>query len=362
MGLTCGIVGLPNVGKSTLFNALTNSKVLAANYPFATIEPNVGLVTVPDQRIAALVDIYQPKKITPTTFEFTDIAGLVKGASKGEGLGNQFLSHIREVDAIAHVVRCFPNPLMPAELNPVDDIETVELELIFADLDIVEKRLPKIEKKAEMKTDPDIVKEFAILSKIQQCLLDGQPIRSLGLDANDQARVAAYAFLTLKPVLYIANIDVDDVGKTNPFVEQVIAYASERLSPVIEISAQIESELAELDEEERVMFMEDLGLNRSGFDQMIQTAYHLLGLQTFFTCGEKEVRAWTFRQGMTARQCAGLIHSDMERGFIRAETTTVDDVVAYGSELGAKEKGKWRLEGKDYNVKDGDILFFRFNV
>jgi GTP-binding protein YchF len=206
------------------------------------------------------------------------------------------------------------------------------------------------------------VKEFAILSKIQQCLLDGQPIRSLGLDANDQARVAAYAFLTLKPVLYIANIDVDDVGKKNPFVEQVTTYASERQAPVIEISAQIESELAELEAEERLMFMEDLGLNRSGFDQMIQTAYSLLGLQTFFTCGEKEVRAWTFRQGMTAKQCAGLIHSDMERGFIRAETTTVDDVVTYGSELGAKEKGKWRLEGKDYNVKDGDILFFRFNV
>ncbi len=362
MGLTCGIVGVPNAGKSTLFNALTKSKALAANYPFATIEPNIGMVEVPDTRIADLITIYNPKKVIPTYFEFTDIAGLVKGASKGEGLGNQFLSHIRGVDAIAHVARCFPDPAGGGSIHPIEDIEVVEMELILADLDIVEKRLPKIEKKAEMKTDPDIVKEFVILTKIHQALLAGEPVRSIGLDDNDIARIAAYSFLTLKPVIYVANILDTDVQTGNEHVRAVEAYAAKRGDQVIAISAQIEYELTTLDAEDREMFMEELGLTSSGFDRMILTAYQTLGLRTFFTCGEKEVRAWTFRDGMTARSCAGIIHSDMERGFIRAETTTVNDVVMYGSEAGTKEKGKWRLEGKEYRVKDGDILFFRFNV
>jgi len=367
MALTAGIVGLPNVGKSTLFNAITKAGALAANYPFATIEPNVGVVLVPDERLNKLTDLVKPKRTVPTTFEFTDIAGLVKGASKGEGLGNQFLSHIREVDAIIHVVRCFEDENVThvdGTIDPIRDIETIDLELIFADLDIVEKRLPKIEKKAQLKVDPDAVEEFNILKKIHETLMDNVPIRKLDFNENEQKLIKSYGFLTQKPMLYVCNISEEDLldNVVNEHVQKVLDRAQEESSVAMTISAKIEAELSDLEDEDKAMYLEELGLEESGLDKLIRDSYDLLGLKTFFTAGEKEVRAWTFKKGMKAPECAGVIHTDFQKGFIRAETVAFDDLMEAGGMAQAKELGKVRSEGKEYIVKDGDVLLFRFNV
>ena len=367
MALTAGIVGLPNVGKSTLFNAITKAGALAANYPFATIEPNVGIVQVPDERLADIARIVNPKKITPTTFEFTDIAGLVKGASQGEGLGNQFLSHIREVDAIVHVIRCFDDndiTHVDGEVNPIRDIETIEIELIFADLDIVEKRLPKIAKKAQLKTDPSIEKEYQILKRIHEQLHDNQPIRTLNFNDDEIKQIKGYGFLTLKPMIYVCNIPENDfIHKTiNTHHRAVIDYAHDSAQEVIPISAKIEADLSDLEDSEKQEYFNELGIEKSGLEELIKRSYKQLKLETFFTAGEKEVRAWTFQKGFTAPQCAGIIHSDFERGFIRAETIHYHDLMAYQSMVKAKEAGRVRSEGKTYKVIDGDIILFRFNV
>ena len=367
MGLTAGIVGLPNVGKSTLFNAITKAGALAANYPFATIDPNVGVVEVPDERLDKLSELVQPKKTIPTIFEFTDIAGIVKGASKGEGLGNKFLSHIREVDAIVQVVRAFEDPNVThvdGSVDPIRDIETINLELIFADLEVVEKRLPKIEKKAIMKVDPESVEEYRLLSAIHDVLLSDKPIRTMRLNDNEKRFLKHFNFLTLKPMVYVANIDENDIADydDNPYVKQIARFAGDDASDMVVISAKIESELSELDDDEKTMFLEELGVSESGLDQLIKHSYALLGLETFFTAGPKEVRAWTFRHGSKAPTCAGIIHSDFEKGFIRAETIKYPDYIAFGGEHGAKEAGKMRLEGRDYVVQDGDVLHFLFNL
>ncbi len=367
MGLTAGIVGLPNVGKSTLFNAITKAGALAANYPFATIDPNVGVVEVPDERLDKLSELVQPKKTVPTIFEFTDIAGIVKGASKGEGLGNKFLSHIREVDAIVQVVRAFEDPNVThvdGSVDPIRDIETINLELIFADLEVVEKRLPKIEKKAIMKVDPESVEEYRLLSAIHDVLLSDKPIRTMRLNDNEKRFLKHFNFLTLKPMVYVANIDENDIADydDNPYVKQIARFAGDDASDMVVISAKIESELSELDDDEKTMFLEELGVSESGLDQLIKHSYALLGLETFFTAGPKEVRAWTFRHGSKAPTCAGIIHSDFEKGFIRAETIKYPDYIAFGGEHGAKEAGKMRLEGRDYVVQDGDVLHFLFNL
>ncbi|MDS0981684.1 redox-regulated ATPase YchF [Staphylococcus hominis] len=365
MALTAGIVGLPNVGKSTLFNAITKAGALAANYPFATIDPNVGIVEVPDTRLNKLTEMVEPKKTIPTTFEFTDIAGIVKGASKGEGLGNKFLSHIREVDAICQVVRAFDDENVThvaGRVNPLDDIEVINMELVLADLESVEKRLPRIEKMARQK-DKTAEMEFRILSRIKEALEDGNPVRSLDFNDEDQKYVNQAQLLTSKKMLYIANVGEDEIGDDeNDKVKTIREYAAKEDSEVIVISAKIEEEIATLDDEDKEMFLEDLGIEEPGLDRLIRTTYDLLGLSTYFTAGVQEVRAWTFRQGMTAPQCAGIIHTDFERGFIRAEVTSYDDYVEHGGEQGAKEAGKQRLEGKDYIMKDGDIVHFRFNV
>ena len=367
MALTAGIVGLPNVGKSTLFNAITKAGVLAANYPFATIEPNVGIVHVPDDRLYDISRIIQPKKIVPTTFEFTDIAGLVKGASKGEGLGNQFLSHIREVDAIVHVVRCFDDPdvtHVDGSIDPIRDIETIDIELIFADLEIVEKRLPKIEKKAQLKVDYEIEKEYRLLKEIYERLLDNKAIRTLHLTPEEVKLIKSYGFLTLKPMIYVCNIPEEDFvnQNINDYHQKVIDYANLHNREAIAISAKIEADLSDLDESEKHEYFTELGIEKSGLDALITKSYHQLELQTFFTAGEKEVRAWTFRKGYTAPECAGIIHSDFQRGFIRAETIHYKDLITYQSMLKSKEAGKVRSEGKTYRVVDGDIILFRFNV
>ncbi len=365
MALTCGIVGLPNVGKSTLFNALTKNNALAANYPFATIEPNIGTVEVPDPRLDVLTTMFIPKKTVSTLFEFTDIAGLVKGASKGEGLGNQFLSHIREVDAIAQVVRCFVDENIThvdGDIDPMRDIETINLELILADMETIDKRLPKIEKKAKLKKEKEIVWEYEVLLKIQEALENELPARSVELNENEMKIVKHFSFLTLKPMMYVANVSEDDIAAGNKYIKEIEAYASKYNDKVVMVSAQIESELSELEEDEKAIFLEDLGASESGLQVMIREAYALLGLKTYFTAGIQEVRAWTYKEGMTAKQCAGIIHTDFERGFIRAETIGYDDLLATGSEKAAKEAGKMRLEGKEYLVKDGDVLHFRFNV
>ena len=365
MALTAGIVGLPNVGKSTLFNAITKAGALAANYPFATIDPNVGIVEVPDSRLIKLEEMVQPKKTIPTTFEFTDIAGIVKGASKGEGLGNKFLSHIREVDAICQVVRAFDDENVThvsGRVYPLDDIEVINMELVLADLESVEKRLPKIEKMARQK-DKTAEMELRILTQIKEALEDGKPVRSIDFNEDNQKWVNQAQLLTSKKMLYIANVGEDEIGdKDNDKVKAIREYAANEDSEVIVISAKIEEEIATLDDEDKEMFLEDLGIEEPGLDRLIRTTYDLLGLSTYFTAGVQEVRAWTFKQGMTAPQCAGIIHTDFERGFIRAEVTSYEDYVQHGGENGAKEAGRQRLEGKDYIMQDGDIVHFRFNV
>ena len=366
MALTAGIVGLPNVGKSTLFNAITNSQVLAENYPFATISPNVGVVEVPDERMEEFVKFYNPKKTIYTTFEFTDIAGLVKGASKGEGLGNQFLANIRETDAIVHVVRCFDDANIEhveGSVDPIRDIEEINLELCLADLDSVISRIGRIAKKAQTK-DKDAVREMAVLTKMKDALEAGKAVRLLDLNDDDRAFIRNYGLLTSKPVIYVANMSDEEIAdpEANGYYQKVKEFAASEGSECIAGCAKIEEELSGLDKEEKKAFLDDLGIPQSGLDQIIQAAYHLLGLRTFFTVGEPECRAWTFREGMKAPQCAGIIHTDFEKGFIRAEIYSYEDFMEYHSEVALKEHGRIRLEGKEYLMKDGDIVFFRFNV
>ncbi|MFP7477193.1 redox-regulated ATPase YchF [Terribacillus saccharophilus] len=366
MALTAGIVGLPNVGKSTLFNAITQAGAESANYPFCTIDPNVGIVEVPDSRLNKLTELVKPKKTIPTAFEFTDIAGIVKGASKGEGLGNQFLSHIRQVDAIVHVVRCFDDENIThvsGKVDPIDDIETINLELIFADLDSVNKRLQRVEKLARQK-DKEAVAEQEVLSKVKDALENEQPARALEFTEEQGKIVKGLHLLTSKPVLYAANVSEEEVAdpSANQNLVKVQEFAANEGAQVIVVCAKIESEIAELEGEEKEMFLEELGIPESGLDQLIKASYSLLGLATYFTAGEQEVRAWTFPMGIKAPQAAGIIHSDFEKGFIRAETVSYEDLVDAGSMSVAKERGKVRLEGKEYLVKDGDVMHFRFNV
>ena len=366
MSLTAGIVGLPNVGKSTLFNAITKKNILAANYPFATIDPNVGVVTVPDKRLEYLNNLYLPKSLVPTTYEFTDIAGLVKGASSGEGLGNKFLSHIREVDAIVEVVRCFEDKnIIHVEntVDPIRDIEIINVELILADLEVVENRLGRIGKKAVMSKDKDMIKEAELLEKLKEALLQNIPLRRINLDEDELKLIKAFNLLTLKPMIYMANISEEDLlNDGNEYVDMVRGYASSENASVITVCAKMESELAELSDEDKELFLQDLGINESGLDKLIYATYDLLGLATYFTAGSDECRAWTFKKGMKAPECAGIIHSDFERGFIRAEVMSYDDLELCGDEKTVREKGRMRLEGKDYEMQDGDICHFRFNV
>lgn len=365
MSLTAGIVGLPNVGKSTLFNAITKKHILAANYPFATIEPNVGVVTVPDYRLDFLNNLYKPKSLVPTTFEFTDIAGLVKGASAGEGLGNKFLSHIREVDAICEVVRCFIDDNIihvENDINPIRDIEIINLELIMADLDVVVNRLSKIEKKAKMSKDKDALKEVNLLIKAKNWLESNKALRTLELTEEENLIIKPFNFLTIKPIIYIANVSEDDLANHNKYVYDVISYAEKEGSRVICVCAKIEEELCDLDNNEKMELLSGLGIKESGLDQLIKATYELLGLKTFFTAGTDEVRAWTFSDGMKAPDCAGIIHTDFKRGFIKAEIMSYSDLEKYKDEKIVKENGKVRLEGKDYLMQDGDICYFRFNV
>ena len=366
MALTAGIVGLPNVGKSTLFNAITKAGALAANYPFATIEPNVGSVTVPDERLEKLTELVTPKKTVPTTFEFTDIAGIVKGASTGEGLGNKFLSHIREVDAICQVVRCFEDENIThvaGTVNPVDDIEVINLELILADMESVDKRIARVAKMAKQK-DKEAMIEEPILQKIKEVLEAEKPARAADLSDDEKKVIKGLHLLTIKPMLYVANVSEDEVADPteNKYVKMVQDYAAAEGAQVIIICAKIEEEISELEDDEKKEFLAELGIAESGLDQLIKASYSLLGLATYFTAGVQEVRAWTFRKGMKAPQCAGIIHSDFERGFIRAETVAFDDLVQYGSKPAAKEAGRVRSEGKEYIVQDGDVMEFLFNV
>ena len=366
MSLTAGIVGLPNVGKSTLFNAITKKNILIANYPFATIDPNVGVVVVPDERVNVLEKMYNPERCIPTVYEFTDIAGLVKGASSGEGLGNKFLSHIREVDAIAQVVRCFDDGNVihvDGNIDPIRDIEIINVELIMSDLEIVDNRINRIGKKAEMTKDKKELLEIGTLKKIKEGLLQNIPVRKIELSEEELEAIKSYNLITLKPMIYVANVSEEDiVNGGNEYYEKVVEYAKVENSEVVMICAKIESELAELNDDEKVEFLKELGIEESGMEQLIRKTYSLLGLATFFTVGTDEVKAWTFRKGMKAPQCAGIIHTDFERGFIRAEVTSYDDLVKYGSEKDAKDNGKVRLEGKEYLMQDGDICYFRFNV
>ena len=363
-----GIVGLPNVGKSTLFNSLTKAGAESANYPFCTIDPNVGVVTVPDERLNVLGEMYHTKKIIPAAIEFVDIAGLVKGASKGEGLGNQFLANIREVDAIVHVVRCFENSNIvhvDGSINPLRDIETINLELIFSDLEILERRISKVSKVA--RNDKSAAKELGLLNKVKAHLEDGKLAKTIEEvdDEEEQAWLESYNLLTYKPVIYAANVSEDDLADdaaNNEGVQAVREYAKGEQSEVFVVCAEIEAEISELDDDEKKMFLEDLGLKESGLEKLIKASYKLLGLISYLTAGEPEVRAWTITEGTKAPQAAGKIHSDFERGFIRAEVVSYDDLIACGSHTAAKEKGLIRLEGKDYVVKDGDIMLFRFNV
>ena len=366
MSLTAGIIGLPNVGKSTLFNAITNQKILAENYPFATIEPNVGVVTVPDERMDKLKEMYEPNKFIPTAYEFTDIAGLVKGASKGEGLGNKFLSHIREVDAIVEVVRCFDNGKIihvDGSINPIRDIETINLELAIADLDIINNRLEKVAKKARTTKDKDSLIEVEALEKAKEALEKNIPLRGIDFTEDEEKVLKSYSFLTIKPIIYLANIDEDELAKRdNKYVQEVKEYAKKEGSQVVSLCAKVEEDLSELDKEDKEEMLEALGIDKSGLDKLITATYDILGLATYFTVGKDEVRAWTFKKGMNAKKCAGIIHTDFEKGFIRAEVISYNDLIECGSELKVKEAGKSRLEGKDYLMQDGDICHFRFNV
>ena len=362
-----GIVGLPNVGKSTLFNSLTKAGAESANYPFCTIDPNVGVVTVPDERLNLLGDFYKSKKVTPAVIEFVDIAGLVKGASKGEGLGNQFLANIREVDAIVHVVRCFEDSNVvhvDGSIDPLRDIETINLELVFSDLEILERRIAKVTKTARM--DKEAAKELTFLEKVKAHLEEGQLAITLETENEDEdAWLATYNLLTAKPVIYAANVAEDDIaddGANNQYVQAVREYAAKQNSEVFVICAQIEEEISELDEDERKMFLEDLGLTESGLEKLVRASYHLLGLMSFLIAGEDETRAWTIKIGTKAPQAAGKIHTDFERGFIKAEVVNYQDLLDCGSYAGAREKGLVRMEGKEYVVQDGDVILFRFNV
>jgi len=365
MSLTAGIVGLPNVGKSTLFNAITKKSILMANYPFATIDPNVGVVIVPDERIDVLKNMYNPERVIPTTYEFTDIAGLVKGASNGEGLGNKFLSHIREVDAVVEVVRCFDDENIihvDGSVDPIRDIEVINVELVLSDLEIVTSRINRIGKKAMTTKNKDDVKEIELLERIKEALESNIPVRKLGLDEEEKKLISSFNLITLKPIIYALNVEDNDINTGNNYTKLVEDYAKKDGSETAIICAKLESELSELDEEEKKLFLDDLGIKESGVERLINKTYDLLGLATFFTVGKDEVRAWTFKKGSKAPECAGIIHSDFEKGFIKAEVMSYNDLVNAGSELKVRELGKARIEGKEYIMQDGDICHFRFNV
>ena len=366
MSLTAGIVGLPNVGKSTLFNAITNQKILAENYPFATIDPNVGVVTVKDERMNKLKEMYDPKKFIETAYEFTDIAGLVKGASKGEGLGNKFLAQIREVDAIVEVVRCFDNSKIihvDGNVDPIRDIETINLELAISDLEIINNRLERVSKRARTTKDKDSLIEVEALEKSKKALEENKPLRQIEFSEEEEKVLKSYSFLTIKPIIYLANISEEELGQDdNEYVLKVKEYALKENARVVSLCAKVEEELSELSEEDKKDMIEGLGLDSSGLDKLVKATYDILGLETYFTVGKDEVRAWTYKKGMNAKQCAGIIHTDFEKGFIKAEVISYEDLIKYGNELKVREAGRARIEGKEYIMQDGDICHFRFNV